>query len=374
MKLIAITTPDFRTGEDHDICRLIDRGWERVHIRKPGGSLEDITDLIEKIPAFYYPAISIHDHFELAIKYGLGGVHLNSRFPRPPFGWQGMVSRSCHTIEEITQYSDLDYITLSPIFDSISKPGYRSRFTPETLRTANLDNAYALGGVTFARLHELSALGFKGAAMMSGAWKARTEILQFITHTDAGLEEAMRGGCRWVQLRMKEVSDYEFAKTAEKVLQLCQKYGSTLIFDDRVHLVKPLGADGVHLGKKDMPIYEARKMLGPSKIIGATANTEEDISEAYNAGADYIGLGPFRFTTTKKGLSPILGLYGYHRLMTYCRENRITVPVVAIGGIGHDDIVDLRNTGVSGIAVSGLIHNSSDIRNTITEIIRLWKN
>ena len=374
MKLIAITTPEFRQGEDLAIRRLIDCGWHRVHIRKPEATPGQLSGLIEMIPLKYRPYISLHDHLDLALRYSLGGVHLNVRNPLPPHGWKGLASRSCHSIEEIRGYSELDYLTLSPIFDSISKPDYQSRFSPETLKDINLKNVYALGGVTFSRLNVLDGLGFEGAAMLSEAWKPRMETLQYITHTDAGLEEILRGGCRWVQLRMKYASDDEFTETALRILPICRRYNATLILDDRVHLVGKTDADGVHLGKKDMPVSEARKILGPEKIIGATANTEEDMLRAYEAGSDYIGLGPYRFTTTKKGLSPTLGTEGYRRIMEYCRSHGISIPVAAIGGILVEDLPALRQTGVNGIAVSGLLLNSKDKENTTKEILRIWTN
>lgn len=374
MKLIAITTPNFWHGEALAICRLIDSGWTRVHIRKPEASKSQISELIDKIPEKYHLYLSLHDHFDLAIKHRIGGVHLNNRNPQPSDNWDGIVSRSCHTIDEAFQYSHLDYVTLSPVFDSISKQGYLSRFNPDTLRHTDLSNVYALGGVTFSRIKDLKELGFTGAAMLSEAWKTRMEILQLITHTDAGLEEALRGGCRWVQLRMKDVSDSEFTEMAKRIIPLCRNYGATIILDDRVHLVDKLGADGVHLGKKDMPIEDARKILGQSKMIGATANTEYDVSKAFESGADYIGLGPFRFTTTKKGLSPILGLKGYGRIMSYCKREGINIPVIAIGGIAFDDLQALNKTGVHGVAVSGLILNSENKEQTTKSIIEIWKN
>lgn len=374
MKLIAITTPDFWHGEDLAICRLLDSGWTRVHIRKPDATATQLSELLEKIPEKYHEFISLHDHFQLAVKHDLGGIHLNARNPITPSGWKGLVSRSCHTIEEIESFSNLDYLTLSPIFDSISKPGYKSQFNSIILKNANLKNVYALGGVTFSRLNELEAYGFEGAAMLSEAWKPRMKTLQYITHTDKDLESVLQGGCRWVQLRMKDATDMQFTEMAERILPICRKYKAILILDDRVHLVNELGADGVHLGKKDMPIKEARKLLGPTMIIGATANTEEDLLSAYESGADYIGLGPFRFTMTKKGLSPILGCEGYRRIMEYRKRHGIIIPVVAIGGIRMEDLKDLHQTGVDGIAVSGLILNSNDKEQTTKEIIRLWKN
>lgn len=194
-------------------------------------------------------------------------------------------------------------------------------------------------------------------------------MLQFITHTSDRLEDVLRGGCRWVQLRMKDATDEEFMEVGAEVRRLCTKYGATFIVDDRVGLVGPLDADGVHLGKNDMAPSEARKILG-DKIIGATANTAEDVERALAEGADYLGIGPFRFTTTKKNLAPVLGLDGYRGIMS----RKIPVPVVAIGGILLDDLRDLKTTGVTGVAVSGLILNSTNPEETTRQILNIWKN
>lgn len=374
MRLLAITHPFFFPAEAQVCCRLLDCGYWRVHIRKPEADAPSIARLIDSIPSRYYHALSIHDHFDLALEYGLGGVHLNARNPRQPRDWDGLVSRSCHSISEISQYSHLDYLTLSPIYDSISKPGYRSRFLLDSLKGVDLSKVCALGGVTLASLSDLEAAGFAGAAMLSGAWKIKNEMLQFITHTDAGLRDVLDGGCKWVQLRIKDASDAEFAAVARRVIPLCRQYGATIIFDDRVDLAATLDCDGVHLGKNDMPVREARRILGHNKIIGATANTADDIISAYSAGADYIGLGPFRFTTTKKGLSPLLGLDGYRRIMADCRRRGVTIPVVAIGGILTGDLTALRQTGVNGVAISGLILNSDDKTQTTKTILDTWKN
>lgn len=190
--------------------------------------------------------------------------------------------------------------------------------------------------------------------------------LQFITHfTDTysyfdSARMALEGGCRWIQLRMKDASPEEIEQEDFRIQNLCKSYGATFMIDDHVELVKKVRADGVHLGKNDMPVAEARKILGKDFIIGGTANTFEDVKMHYEAGADYIGCGPFRFTTTKKNLSPVLGLEGYRSIILQMKEKGIGLPVVAIGGITFEDIPAIMETGVNGIALSGTILQATD--------------
>ena len=186
-------------------------------------------------------------------------------------------------------------------------------------------------------------------------------MVQFITHYTEqysyldSVRIALEGGCRWIQLRMKDSSQEEILPIAKEALTLCREYEATFIIHDHVELVKQIKADGVHLGKSDMPIAEARRILGKDFIIGGTANTFEDVLGHHKAGADYIGCGPFRFTTTKKNLSPVLGLEGYRRIVWQMKEAGIHLPIVAIGGITEADIPELMQTGVNGIALSGSI-------------------
>ena len=203
-------------------------------------------------------------------------------------------------------------------------------------------------------------------------------MLQFITHKAGGYDElsgaeaVLKGGCKWVQLRMKDASDEEFMAVGGKLAELCRSFGARLILDDRVHLVGEIGADGVHVGKNDMPVDEVRRLLGPGFIVGATANSFDDIASAAARGADYIGLGPFRFTQTKRKLSPILGLEGYRQLMSESRAAGILLPVVAIGGINSADIPDIMATGVHGVAISGGLLRAEDTvaetRNILSEL------
>lgn len=379
-RLIAITPEEIYAGEAADITSLLERGWWRVHIRKPGKSAREIVKLISDIPVELRERLSIHNHFEMARGLGVGGVHLNFRAPEPPAGWKGLMSASCHSFAEVAHYLDkCDYMFLSPIFDSISKENYPGRFTAAELAESTLigPKLFALGGVRIYKLHELRKLGFGGAALLGGAWEVINPAdtrLQFITDRLEGVEEVLQGGCRWVQLRMKDASDAEFAAMALPIARLCRRFGAVFILDDRVHLVEPLVADGVHLGKNDMPVAEARRLLGPTKIIGATANTPDDAIAAVMAGADYLGVGPYRFTTTKKNLAPLLGAEGIASVIETIRGAGCRIPVVAIGGIGIDDIPTIRDTGATGIAISGMLRIADNKRLKTREIINVWKN
>lgn len=202
-------------------------------------------------------------------------------------------------------------------------------------------------------------------------------MIQFITHYNNrygyvdGARLALEGGCRWVQLRMKEATEAEFMAAAAEIGRLCKEHGATFVLDDHVEWVEKTGADGVHLGKNDMPIDEARKILGSDKIIGGTANTFEDVERLYRQGADYIGCGPFRFTTTKKNLSPVLGLEGYQHIVDQMKSHGINLPIVAIGGILESDIKSILATGVSGIAVSGGILNAENPAEEMQRFLKL---
>ena len=207
-------------------------------------------------------------------------------------------------------------------------------------------------------------------------------MIQFISHyTDQysyldSIRLPLEGGCRWVQLRMKDASIHDFLRIGKEVRRLCDSYQATFILDDHVELVREIGADGVHLGKKDMPVAEARKTLGHDCIIGGTANTFDDVKRHYEASANYIGCGPFRFTTTKQGLAPVLGLEGYRNIIAQMSAEGIDLPMVAIGGITAEDIPAIMQTGVSGIALSGAVLRAADPvaeMKRLTEIVAINK-
>lgn len=212
MRIIVISAPDFLPGEAEAVTALLEAGAWRVHVRKPAAGSDSIARLLEHIPAALYSRISLHDHHELAARFGVGGVHLNSRNPSVPDGFGGMVSRSCHSIAELSQYSSVcDYMFLSPIFDSISKSGYTSRFSLEEIRrrivagsdvaTARMDvmssdgncrpvdweRVFALGGVCPDNIRLLEETGFGGAAVLGYIWEPFR-----LDHNCAALSERLR--------------------------------------------------------------------------------------------------------------------------------------------------------------------------------------
>lgn len=199
--------------------------------------------------------------------------------------------------------------------------------------------------------------------------------LQFITHyTDSysyvdSARIALEGGCRWIQLRMKDAEERELRDTAIIIQRMCIAAGATFIIDDNVALAKSIGAQGVHLGKGDMPIAEARKILGEGFIIGGTVNSFDDIlHHLHTSPPDYFGCGPFRYTSTKRNLAPILGIEGYSNIIKQMREHNITTPLIAIGGIAKEDIPQLLKSGVDGIALSGSILRADNPPQEMREI------
>ena len=182
-----------------------------------------------------------------------------------------------------------------------------------------------------------------------------TQDIKGKTHAELA-KKACEGGVKWVQLRMKNVAESAWQKQAEDTLAVCKQFGAKLIINDHPELAVEIGADGVHLGKNDMPLAEARKIIGDKMILGATANNFSDISAAANHQVDYIGLGPFRFTLTKEKLSPVLGVDGFEAIVKEMQKKGIYIPVIAIGGIVIEDIAELLSVGVHGVAIASAIN------------------
>jgi thiamine-phosphate pyrophosphorylase len=180
------------------------------------------------------------------------------------------------------------------------------------------------------------------------------------------IRKALDGGCNWIQLRFKNATITEVFDLAESVKILCDVYGAHYIINDDVNLALQIEADGVHLGLNDMPVAEARSILGKKMIIGGTANTLEDVAQRIKEKCNYIGMGPFRLTKTKENLSPIVGIAGYQDVFKKIKKTKI--PIYAIGGIELKDIKNLMQTGIYGIAVSNLITKSDDSEELVEKI------
>ena len=191
------------------------------------------------------------------------------------------------------------------------------------------------------------------------------------SHVEA-IRAACEAGCKWIQLRVKDKTPDEIVAIGRQVRPICTQYNAVFILNDHLDLVKLVEADGVHLGKLDASHASARQQLGKKYIIGGTANTIEDIAAYAREGAvNYVGVGPFRHTTTKKNLSPILGLQGYQDIVGQCKSQGIELPLIAIGGILLKDIDAILQTGMHGIAVSGLITHALEKEILVQQIHRI---
>ncbi len=186
MTLIVITRPDFYPAEAEQIELLLRQGLDVLHLRKPEASPQEVAALLDKVPADLHSHIVLHEHFELSKRYAVRGLHLNRRHPQIPVGFLGQVSRSCHSFEEVMLWKPAcDYLFLSPIYDSISKQGYASAFSPQQLAEASRQGiidrkVIALGGITPRHFPELKAWGFGGAALLGDVWNQPQEL--FLSH------------------------------------------------------------------------------------------------------------------------------------------------------------------------------------------------
>ena len=188
-------------------------------------------------------------------------------------------------------------------------------------------------------------------------------------HTEESLlrtvEEACEGGVTIVQLREKHAGGREYLEKARKVRTITERYGVPLIIDDRVDVAMACGADGVHVGASDLPVAEARRILGPDKIVGATAKTVETALKAYEDGADYLGVGAVFHTDSKADAADIS-----HETLKAITE-AVDIPVIAIGGISKENVSELSGTGICGIAVISAIFAEKDIKNATKKLKKL---
>lgn len=186
------------------------------------------------------------------------------------------------------------------------------------------------------------------------------------------VEQAKRlcaAGAKWIQLRMKNAARDEWLTTAADVVAVCRDHNAICIINDSVEVALASGADGVHLGRKDASWRGARERLGPRRILGGTVNNADDAHVvAVSDCLDYVGVGPWRFTTNKQNLAPVLGADGVRALVRQLDG----LPAWAIGGIEADDLSAVRGTGATGAAVSSALFRGPDIEENYRSLAAAW--
>ncbi|MCF2487904.1 thiamine phosphate synthase [Dyadobacter sp. CY347] len=411
MELIIISHPEFIPNESERINALFRNGLQRLHLRKPGCNVADLNGLLEEIDADFYCKIALHSHHELAAQYGITRLHFPEKLRKdtPELMFEKLknggfkLSTSIHDIAQLAQLPKFfNYTFFGPVFESISKKSYQGVvnddfYLKEEQKTMKV---IAIGGIDHSNIDRIEKMNFDGAAMLGAIWNLQSSFSQFSTiagglsprqllkiekiekiqklqfisnqsDTMSHLESiqlALEAGCRWIQLRVKKEPESKVLEMARAAKAVCDGYDAKLIINDFPNIAVSVNAYGLHLGLNDMPIPEARKIVGPNMIIGGTANTLEDIRLRINEGADYVGLGPFRFTKTKQNLSPILGLDGYRVLMRKLSERNLSIPIIAIGGILPDDIPALLATGLHGVAMSSALIQSENRTETVQKL------
>ncbi len=170
------------------------------------------------------------------------------------------------------------------------------------------------------------------------------------------VEEALRGGATFIQLREKKLGYDEFLEEAKQIQKLCKEYKVPFVINDNVEIAKQIGADGVHVGQDDMESGKVRTLLGEDKIIGVSAHNVEEALLAQANGADYLGVGAVFNTTSKDDVSTL----NHEVLKEICKA--VSIPVIAIGGINEENVLKLAGTGICGVAVISAIFAKDDIK------------
>lgn len=194
--------------------------------------------------------------------------------------------------------------------------------------------------------------------------------LQYITDSPQLAEQACKAGVRWIQVRIKNKDEETWTKIAKDIAAICKNYNAICVINDNAEIALKVNADGVHLGQKDMSFSEAKKIFKNKKmIIGGSANTAEDVMKLAKQKINYMGLGPLRFTSTKKDLNPVLTMGGYKIIMDEVMKSNLRVPpIYAIGGVVATDVHKLLWSGIDGVAVSSAINEAKDINQAVQEL------
>ena len=183
-------------------------------------------------------------------------------------------------------------------------------------------------------------------------------------------EQLLMAGARWIQVRMKHVTSRERLHTAGLIASLCHQYEAICIINDHVDVASAVNAHGVHLGRLDGSWREARAAIGREMILGGTINNQDDARRAVRAQClDYVGIGPWRYTTTKENLAPVLGREGVAELIAQLDG----IPAWAIGGLRPEDLADVRASRAAGAAVSSALFRTGHIKDNFDAFQNAWK-
>ncbi len=176
------------------------------------------------------------------------------------------------------------------------------------------------------------------------------------------VKKALDGGATFVQLREKKLDREDFLAEALEIQKLCKKYGVPFVINDEVSIAKDIDADGVHVGQSDMEAMDVRKVLGPDKILGVSAQTVEQAITAEKHGADYLGVGAVFATGSKDDADDV----SHETLKAICEA--VSIPVIAIGGITKDNVSELAGSGICGVAVISAIFGQNDIKKATEDL------
>lgn len=408
VKLLLISPEDHDERELPALSRLFAAGLSHYHLRKPTWDRARLAAHLRAIPAEFHPRIILHLHHDLAADFRLGGLHTREGATPSPHAF---TSRVCHDLASLrAAFGSVSRILVSPIYPSLSKPGHHP---PPTLSHATIAAALstrtpiqcrtevvALGGIDATRLPAVGALGFDAAALLGAVWLQPDPVAAFvelqaiasampvtrtpllatsplmcltqdelpITHA-AQARALLAAGARWIQLRMKNAAPADWLATAREVVAACRAAGAACIVNDSIDIALGADAHGVHLGKLDGDWSAARARLGPDRILGGTVNDADAARRAAASGVlDYVGIGPWRFTTTKKNLAPVLGPEGIAPLLPLLGD----LPAWVIGGIRPDDLAAIRALGARGVAVSSALVSANDIPARHAAFLAAW--
>lgn len=347
----------------------------------------------------------IHKFISVAKQLGIKSIHIPfSEFTADNslHSYFEKIGTSVHSVGDaaFAEKAGADYIIAGHIFATDCKKEAPPRGTEFLNKVCNAVNipVYAIGGIdnnSISELYSVNQPNFSGVCMMSALMKSENPqefvnkikekyfmkcdrskfLLYAVTDRhwlngrtlEEDVEKALKGGATLVQLREKKLGFESFCNEALKIHRLCKKHGVPLIINDNIEVAKAVDAEGIHLGQDDMNISKARSILGDDKIIGATARTKEQALKAESDGADYIGSGAVFGTSTKSDAAKM----SLETLKEICSS--VKIPVTAIGGITKDNVLNLKDCGISGAAVVSGIFGEKDIYNSTSEIKRKIK-